>query len=583
MKKLFIFLFSTLCGIFSPLNVNAKIDTVLVADFLFTPAHFTICYGDTIRFVWVSGVHNIHIVAPWDSVSNDLQGLGDVFEYVPPAPATYSYVCDYHSMMTGTFTVMNPLVVNLGPDTVLCGGNITLNAGNQGAAYLWSTGETTQTIVVSVTDTLYVNVSNSCQVVSDTIVIYVLQIPSANAGNDATICLGDSVTIGGSPSASGGTMPYTYAWSPPLGLNSTTDANPVASPSVTTSYVIALQDSNGCAIVYDTVLVYVSNGPSIVTSSTPATCGIFDGTATVNATGGMLPYSYFWNTGDTSQTVTGLFSGTYSVCVTDGYGCTVCDTVSVVSTTTYLQTIFSGGNGQDGNMFDVTALSTIQIVSMDGNIDDAASGGAGGNIHIYYKAGTHVGFEANPSAWTLAGTAFVNPIASGIPTPIPIPLNIIISAGQTYAFYVTGDNSGCDVDYTNGTNFGNPAATDANLQILEGIGIAYPFGTKYPSTGPPGSRIWNGRIHYCTGPVGGQNILSTQINIYPNPSEGIFTVSGLSSHSKINVMNLFGKVVFEKEATSSDEVIRLNVPAGLYIYDINDKSGNIITGKIVVR
>ncbi|MEW6470629.1 MAG: T9SS type A sorting domain-containing protein, partial [Bacteroidota bacterium] len=391
-----------------------------------------------------------------------------------------------------------------------------------------------------------------------------------SAGNNQTVCAGGSVTLCASGAVS-------YLWT----TGATTSCITV-SPTASSTYSVIGTDALGC---YDTaaVTVTVSGGPLAATSSTPATCGVFDGTATVNATGGTPPYSYLWNTGNTTQTVTGLFSGTYSVCVTDGYGCVTCDTVSVGSTTTNLQTIFTGGNGQDGNMFDVTALSTIQIVSMDGNLDDAASSGAGGNMLIYYKAGTHVGFETNQSAWTLAGTAFVNPSGTGIPTPIPIALNITISAGQTYAFYVTGDNSGCDVDYTNGTNFGSPAAADANLQILEGIGKAYPFGTNYPSTGPPGSRIWNGRIHYCTGPVGIENVLSTGLSVYPNPSSGTFTISGLPADSKIKVMNLFGEVVFEQKAVSADEVIRLDQPAGIYIYSVSDESGNTGTGKIVIE
>ena len=49
-----------------------------------------------------------------------------------------------------------------------------------------------------------------------------------------------------SASASGGTPGYTYNWSPASGLNNTTIANPVASPAVTTTYVVTVTDSKGC-------------------------------------------------------------------------------------------------------------------------------------------------------------------------------------------------------------------------------------------------------------------------------------------------------------------------------------------------
>lgn len=56
-------------------------------------------------------------------------------------------------------------------------------------------------------------------------------------------------------------------------------------------------------------------------SSVGATPGNSDGTATVNAGGGLAPYTYIWSNGDNQQTATGLAIGTYSVTVTDLVGC----------------------------------------------------------------------------------------------------------------------------------------------------------------------------------------------------------------------------------------------------------------------
>lgn len=59
-------------------------------------------------------------------------------------------------------------VVKLGSDTAICSNDkITLNAQNQGMTYLWSTGETTQTIKPSTTNTYAVTVSNNCGAISD--------------------------------------------------------------------------------------------------------------------------------------------------------------------------------------------------------------------------------------------------------------------------------------------------------------------------------------------------------------------------------------------------------------------------------
>ena len=64
-----------------------------------------------------------------------------------------------------------------------------------------------------------------------------------SAGNNVSVCLGSTVTIGGSPTASGGTAPYTYSWAPAAGLNNTTSSNPTATPSTNTQYTVFVIDA----------------------------------------------------------------------------------------------------------------------------------------------------------------------------------------------------------------------------------------------------------------------------------------------------------------------------------------------------
>jgi len=71
--------------------------------------------------------------------------------------------------------------------------------------------------------------------------------PKADAGPDRSIVLGDSVTIGGSPTAISGSGGYTYHWGPAGGLDDPAKPNPVASPSSTTNYTLTVIDENGCA------------------------------------------------------------------------------------------------------------------------------------------------------------------------------------------------------------------------------------------------------------------------------------------------------------------------------------------------
>jgi peptidyl-prolyl cis-trans isomerase B (cyclophilin B) len=67
---------------------------------------------------------------------------------------------------------VDPPIVQLGEDAVLSEGeSIILDAGNAGAAYLWSTGETTKTITVDTTGVYWVDVTNNAGTGSDTIIV----------------------------------------------------------------------------------------------------------------------------------------------------------------------------------------------------------------------------------------------------------------------------------------------------------------------------------------------------------------------------------------------------------------------------
>ncbi|HEY4800298.1 MAG TPA: gliding motility-associated C-terminal domain-containing protein [Bacteroidia bacterium] len=68
---------------------------------------------------------------------------------------------------------------------------------------------------------------------------------SANAGSNTGNCPGDSVRIGGNPSASGGKKPYTYSWQPTNGIGSPTSPNPNVSTTSATNYTLTVTDSVG--------------------------------------------------------------------------------------------------------------------------------------------------------------------------------------------------------------------------------------------------------------------------------------------------------------------------------------------------
>jgi hypothetical protein len=160
-----------------------------------------------------------------------------------------------------TQDITNP-TVTVDDVSVCSGGTATLTADTTGSpctvtGYQWYegtsssgtpiTGATNQTYQTTVAGdyTCKVTCDNGCTA-EDYGTVTVYPGPTADAGPDRTINFGGSVGIGGSPTAIGGTPPYTYSWTPTTGLNNPTIANPIASPTSTTIYTVLVTDNNGC-------------------------------------------------------------------------------------------------------------------------------------------------------------------------------------------------------------------------------------------------------------------------------------------------------------------------------------------------
>ncbi|WP_084180138.1 fibronectin type III domain-containing protein [Schleiferia thermophila] len=172
-----------------------------------------------------------------------------------------------------------------------------------------------------------------------------------------------------------------------------------------------------------------------------------------------------------------------------------------------LFTTAAGGNAQNGNMFNVVVKSSSLTIT-GFTVSPQNTGSI--TFEIYHKTGTHVGFESNASAWTLLQTfTAVNVTQTGPFTKLTLSTPITLSQG-THAFYVTTTGS-TNVNYTNGTAVGNILASNAELDILEGVGNAYPFGATFQP------RNFNGYIHYGT--TGCSNIRTpVTVGIQPIPT-----------------------------------------------------------------
>ena len=241
----------------------------------------------------------------------------------PQTTTTYTVTVSGNNVCSASddvvVTVNNLPNAEAGNDVVICLGQTANLTASGGTSYVWSNSGLTASINVSpstaTTYTVTVTDINSCSA-TDSLIVTVNALPVAVAGADVQICSGNSSTLSGSGGIS-------YLWSPATGLSSVNIADPVASPTITTTYILSVTDANGC-INTDNTIVNVWPLPPANAGANQAIC--IGGSATIVATGGV---SYIWDTGDitASITVTPTLTKTYTVTVTDVNGCTATDDI----------------------------------------------------------------------------------------------------------------------------------------------------------------------------------------------------------------------------------------------------------------
>jgi len=128
----------------------------------------------------------------------------------------------------------------------------------------------------------------------DTVFVTVEPAPAVpvNAGADQLRCNTNSVTIG-----TGATSGLVYSWTPATGLNFSNVAQPSASPSTTTSYVVTATDSQTGCTKKDTVIVYVNSVPAVYTVNQTKQC-LSGNNFVFNVSNSFSGSTYLWDFGD---------------------------------------------------------------------------------------------------------------------------------------------------------------------------------------------------------------------------------------------------------------------------------------------
>ena len=347
---------------------------------------------------------------------------------------------DYTVTVTGangctsitTVSVPEPpeLTVNTTPTSnVICfGGNdgsitVSSNGGTGTISYLWSNGAISETIsnLTAGTYTVTATDENDCTASTSETITEPSELTSIGSGTNVTVNGGNDGTA--TVIASGGTPGYTYLWND--GQTTATAINLTAG-----TYTVTVTDATGiCTTI---TIVEIPEPPALTITSTPDTCGLNVGTATVIATGGTPGYTYLWSDGQTTLTATNLIAGSYTASVTDALGLT-----SSISTTVI----------EEGSTIIATTSHSNEtcVGSSDGSLSVSTIGGVGQMTFLWSNgATTFIVNNLSVGTYTVTVTDEIGCTASSTETIELSPEGVWVDITVTHVSCFNGNNGSAD-------------------------------------------------------------------------------------------------------------------------------------------
>jgi hypothetical protein len=247
--------------------------------------------------------------------------------------------------------------------------DLTVSGGTAPYAYVWSNAATTQDLagLGSGSYSVIVTDDDGC---TSTLVVTLTQ-PAAALSLTEThtnpLCFG---ALNGSIdlSVSGGTAPYSYLWN---NAAITQDLTGLAAGG----YSVTVTDANGCSALLAVTLTQPAALVATATATPVACFGGATGTVTLAVSGGTAGYAFLWSNGATTQNLTGLLAGSYTVTVTDSHGCTASASATVIQPASAL-------------LVSETHVNLACFGALTGSIDLTVSGGTAGYSYLWSNGAT---------------------------------------------------------------------------------------------------------------------------------------------------------------------------------------------------
>lgn len=460
--------------------------------------------------------------------------------------------------LNGCSKTSNAVQVNVNPslqatasnDTTICSGDTLSLFAAGGATYAWSTGDTSSAIFVAPAGnkTYSVTVSNGTTC-TDVEMVNVTVKPRPNAfinvsGGATSICQGQLATLNANTGAG-----LSYQWyRDSVAIASADSFRYLAGDSG--SYVVEVT-LNGCSKLSVSREITVNPLPVVTLSNDTTVCS--ESPVTLYVSGGV---SYVWNTfaTDSVYKITTATTKTYSVTVTNAFGCKATDGVTITTLPLPTNVTISTGSATticDGQTVRLNVGNTNGTVFqwlLDGTaIPDADS--------TFYDADTSGDYTIQVTG---NGCSKVSPPQHVTVKPVPATPDIIKFADDSLMCSVSGDNYKW---FRDGVTF---SVGKQKVKISKsGAYTVYVSQANCPSdTSAP-------YYFFFTG-------IATEYNkgllVYPNPSKGRFTLAlpmnTMDENTRVQVYNTLGEKVWEAQRMEPNrQEMRIDLselPQGIY-------------------
>ena len=244
--------------------------------------------------------------------------------------------------------------------------DISITGGVGPYTYSWSNGASTEDLTTLTGGTYTVDVidANGCSA-SLTKVITDPSVITLNAvATNSTDCTTPNGII--DLTVSGGVAPLTISWD--NGQTSEDLSNLTAG-----TYTVTVTDGNGCSATLSRTITDPGSITLNVASTNSTNCSAPNGAIDLTVTGGTAPFTFNWSNGESTEDISGLAGGTYTVTVTDNNGCKAMISSSIT----------------DPNPISLTAVGTnsTDCANPNGTIDLTVSGGAGPYTYAWSNGG----------------------------------------------------------------------------------------------------------------------------------------------------------------------------------------------------